>query len=70
VEAGWVVTEMGRQPWIIYKVMRTSEAVTPVEGLALPFLFFSLIYLALGIFAVRMLRRELAESPSFPGEEG
>lgn len=70
VEAGWVVTEMGRQPWIIYKVMRTSEAVTPVMGLALPFVFFSLIYLALGIFAVRMLQRELSESPSFPGEEG
>ena len=70
VEAGWVVTEMGRQPWIIYKVMRTSEAVTPVGGLALPLVFFSLIYLALGIFAVQMLQRELAESPSFPGEEG
>jgi len=70
VEAGWVVTEMGRQPWIIYKVMRTSEAVTPVGGLVLPFALFFLIYLALGIFAVRMLRRELVESPSFPGEEG
>lgn len=70
VEAGWVVTEMGRQPWIIYKVMRTSEAVTPVGGLALPFLFFSLIYLAIGLFAVQMLRRELAESPYFPGAEG
>jgi cytochrome bd ubiquinol oxidase subunit I len=70
VEAGWVVTEMGRQPWIIQRVMRTSEAVTPVEGLALPFVFFSLIYLALGIFAGRMLRRELAESPHFPEAEG
>lgn len=70
VEAGWVVTEMGRQPWIVYKVMRTSEAVTPVGGLALPFAFFSLIYLGLGIFAVGMLRRELAESPSSPGPEG
>jgi hypothetical protein len=44
--------------------------VTPVGGLALPFAFFSLIYLGLGIFAVRMLRRELAESPSFTGPEG
>ncbi len=70
VEAGWTVTEMGRQPWIIHKVMRTSEAVTPVGGLALPFAFFSLIYLALGVFAVRLLRRELAESPFFPVEEG
>lgn len=70
VEAGWVVTEMGRQPWIIHKVMRTSEAVTPVEGLALPLIIFSLIYLALGVFTVRMLKGELEESPSYPGEEG
>ena len=70
VEAGWVVTELGRQPWVIHKVMRTSDAVTPVGGLALPFAFFTIIYLALGIFAARFLRRELAESPFFPAEEG
>jgi len=70
VEAGWVVTEMGRQPWILYRVMRTSEAVTPVGGLVLPFALFSVIYLALGVFAVRMLRRELAESPTYDGEGG
>jgi len=51
VEAGWVVTELGRQPWVIHKVMRTSDAVTPVGGLALPFVFFTLFYLALGFFA-------------------
>ena len=70
VEAGWVVTELGRQPWVIHKVMRTSDAVTPVGGLALPFAFFSLIYLVLGVFAARLLRRELAESPFFPAREG
>jgi len=70
VEAGWAVTEAGRQPWVIHKVMRTSEAVTPVGGLALPFAFFSLIYLVLGVFAVRMLLREFASSPFFPAEEG
>ena len=32
IEAGWVVTEVGRQPWIIHGVMRTSEAVTPIDG--------------------------------------
>jgi len=69
VEAGWIVTEMGRQPWVIHKVMRTSEVVTPVGGLALPFALFSMIYLVLGLFAARMLRGELAESPSFAGEE-
>ena len=70
VEAGWVVTEVGRQPWVIHKVMRTSDAVTAVGGLALPFAFFTLIYLALGIFAARLLRRELVMSPFFPAEEG
>src|SRR6267378_50004 len=37
IETGWVVTEVGRQPWIIYGVMRTAEAVTPVPGLVVPF---------------------------------
>lgn len=43
VEAGWVVTELGRQPWVIHKVMRTSDAVTTVVGLAFPFAFFTSI---------------------------
>src|SRR6266850_1473727 len=37
IEAGWTVTEVGRQPWIIHGVMRTSEAVTPMPHLAVPF---------------------------------
>jgi hypothetical protein len=37
LECGWVVTEAGRQPWIIYGVMRTEEAVTPMHGLIVPF---------------------------------
>ncbi len=64
VEAGWTVTEMGRQPWAIHKVMRTSEAVTTAGGLALPFLFFTVLYAVLGVSAARHLRREIAASPS------
>jgi hypothetical protein len=41
-----------------------------VGGLALPFAFFTLIYFVLGVFAARLLRRELAESPTFTAEEG
>ncbi|NJD61828.1 MAG: cytochrome ubiquinol oxidase subunit I [Deltaproteobacteria bacterium] len=67
VEAGWTVTEMGRQPWVIRGVMRTAEAVTPVGGLLFPFALFSAIYFALGISTVWALRREIAQSPSFPG---
>lgn len=66
VEAGWSVTELGRQPWVIRGVMRTADAVTPVGGLALPFAFFSALYLALGISAAWLLRREVSKSPSFP----
>lgn len=65
VEAGWVVTEMGRQPWIIHRVMRTSEAATTVGGLALPLAFFAAIYAALGISAALFLRKELAATPFF-----
>jgi cytochrome d ubiquinol oxidase subunit I len=68
VEAGWTVTELGRQPWVIRGVMRTSEAVTPVTGLALPFAFFSVLYLALGLSAAWLLRREVSRSPSFPAK--
>jgi cytochrome d ubiquinol oxidase subunit I len=66
VEAGWGVTEMGRQPWAIRGIMRTAEAVTPVGGLLLPFAFFSLLYLGLGAASVWLLRREVAASPFFP----
>ena len=38
IEAGWMVTEVGRQPWIIYGVLRTADAVTPMPGLSCPFL--------------------------------
>jgi cytochrome bd ubiquinol oxidase subunit I len=47
IEAGWVVTEVGRQPWIIDHVMRTSEAVTPMPGLWIPMVTFSILYVVL-----------------------
>jgi len=46
-EAGWVVTEVGRQPWIIGGIMRTADAVTPMPGLAVPMIVFTLIYMGL-----------------------
>ncbi|HKP56542.1 MAG TPA: cytochrome ubiquinol oxidase subunit I, partial [Polyangiales bacterium] len=47
VEAGWTVTEVGRQPWIIYGVLRTRDAVTPMPGLIWPLLFMLAVYLIL-----------------------
>jgi cytochrome bd ubiquinol oxidase subunit I len=58
-EAGWVVTEVGRQPWIIYGIMRTSEAVTPVQGLWLPSAGFAVLYVVLFAVTVRLLRRHV-----------
>lgn len=63
IEAGWVVTEVGRQPWIIHQVMRTSEAVTPMPGLWIPMVTFSLLYLVLaGIVCWAMWRHIAATS--------
>jgi cytochrome d ubiquinol oxidase subunit I len=55
VEAGWVVTEVGRQPWIIHGFMRTADAVTPMPGLVIPFTIFTGLYLFLGVIAAWLL---------------
>jgi cytochrome d ubiquinol oxidase subunit I len=44
VEAGWTVTEVGRQPWIIHGIMKTKEAVSPMPGLMWPMLSITLVY--------------------------
>ena len=63
LEAGWVVTEVGRQPWIIYGFMRTSEAVTPVPNLIVPFTTFSLLYLGLAFTTLSLLGAHVVRSP-------
>jgi cytochrome d ubiquinol oxidase subunit I len=62
IEAGWIVTEVGRQPWIIYNVMRTADAVTPLRGIALPFFAFTLLYVFLALVVVGLLRRLFLET--------
>jgi cytochrome d ubiquinol oxidase subunit I len=61
-EAGWMVTEIGRQPWIVYGVLRTQDAVTPMPGLIVPFLFFTLLYCALGATVVWLLWRQIVKT--------
>jgi len=72
IETGWVVTEVGRQPWIIYGVMRTREAITPIPGLVVPFVIFTAVYIFLAIVVVFLLRRQFLETvnlaPAQPGE--
>jgi cytochrome bd ubiquinol oxidase subunit I len=57
LEAGWTVTEVGRQPWIVYGVMRTAEAVTPLPGVRATLALFGLLYLGLVAMLVVLLRR-------------
>ena len=64
VEAGWVVTEVGRQPWIIANLMRTSEAVTSVQVLTTTFTAFTVLYVLLSAVVVIVLRRLVLEAPA------
>jgi len=55
--AGWVTTEVGRQPWVVYEVMRTDEAVTGAGGIPVGFVALGLVYAGLVVIAAVMLRR-------------
>lgn len=70
VEAGWMVTELGRQPWVIYGVLRTRDAVTPMPGLVVPFVVFTLLYCFLGVIVVWLLYRQILRSPAVPEWRG
>jgi cytochrome d ubiquinol oxidase subunit I len=61
-EAGWTVTEVGRQPWIVQGVLRTADSVTPMPGLVFPFLIFTTLYIALGVIVVVLLRGIVRET--------
>jgi cytochrome d ubiquinol oxidase subunit I len=60
--AGWVVTEVGRQPWVAYKVMLTSQAVTGAGGVPLGYATLALVYLLVAGVVAWILRR-LARAP-------
>jgi cytochrome bd ubiquinol oxidase subunit I len=63
LEAGWIVTEVGRQPWIVYNVLRTSDALTPMPGLIVPFVSFTALYCFLAIVVAILLVRQMRQSP-------
>jgi cytochrome d ubiquinol oxidase subunit I len=69
LEAGWIVTEVGRQPWIVWQQMRVEEAVTDAGGLWWVFGGAILLYAALGTFAVIAIRR-LARAEDEDEEDG
>ncbi|HZZ47472.1 MAG TPA: cytochrome ubiquinol oxidase subunit I [Pseudonocardia sp.] len=55
--AGWIVTEVGRQPWIVYRVMRVPDALTTQTGLSSYLYVTAVVYLALSVALVAILRR-------------
>ena len=63
VEAGWTVTEVGRQPWVVRGFLRTSDAVTPMPGLWITLLVFTALYLILGVVVIGMLRAHVFAAP-------
>lgn len=69
IETGWTVTEVGRQPWIIYGIMRTAEAVTPMPKLVVPFVAFTMLYIFLAFVVIFLLKRQVFQSPKGFGEK-
>ena len=49
LECGWIVTEVGRQPWVVYEVMRTKDAVTGASGVWVTFAVVLVLYTLLGV---------------------
>ena len=70
LEAGWVLSEVGRQPWIVYELMRVEDAATPNTGIWVTTVLVGLLYVGLGVTTILVLRlmsrrnrdREVAES--------
>jgi len=63
VEAGWTVTEVGRQPWIIQGFMRTADAVTPMPAMIYSFYLFTCVYISLALAVALLLKRQIKMVP-------
>ncbi len=59
LEAGWIVTEVGRQPWIIHGIMRTKDAVTPVPGIVVSFYMYVALYVLLTVAVAWLMNRQI-----------
>jgi len=71
MEAGWVVSEVGRQPWIVYNVMKVDEAATTNDGVAVTFVLVTILYTGLAVATVKVLRgmsRRFREGEESEGE--
>jgi cytochrome d ubiquinol oxidase subunit I len=66
IQLGWLAAEVGRQPWIVYGLLRTRDAVSrvvPASSVLFSLVLFSLVYTALGALWLHLLRREIAHGP-------
>jgi cytochrome bd ubiquinol oxidase subunit I len=71
MECGWIVTEVGRQPWVVYKLLTTAQAATTNQGVITSLTAVLVIYTALGVATVlilRLLARHWREGPHDGGE--
>jgi cytochrome d ubiquinol oxidase subunit I len=70
MEAGWITREVGRQPWVIYGVLRTQQGASPLSAsmVGLSLLAFSAIYLLLFILFLLFARYLLRQGPSLGRE--
>lgn len=66
LEAGWTVTEVGRQPWIVQGILRTADAVTPMPGLGVTFALFTVLYIGLAVAVVFLLWRQILKTGVTP----
>ena len=57
MEAGWVVSEVGRQPWIVYEHMKVEEAATASTSIWITFVAVVVLYVGLGVTTVHVLRQ-------------
>ncbi|MGG3451477.1 cytochrome ubiquinol oxidase subunit I [Domibacillus aminovorans] len=76
-ESGWILAEVGRQPWILRGYMKVAEAATRNDDVGITFVMFALLYLVLGVMTVVVLIKMFKNSPAeaelekrFPNGEG
>jgi cytochrome d ubiquinol oxidase subunit I len=69
IQAGWVLAEVGRQPWIVYGLMRTSDAASPIAGgqVMASLIAFILVYGILGLFGFYLIAKNAVKGPQPAG---
>jgi cytochrome bd ubiquinol oxidase subunit I len=69
LELGWITTEVGRQPWIVYRVLRVEDAVTPNSGVWISLALLVVVYAVMGVVTVRVLRSMAARWRAGDGDD-